>query len=369
VDVCHTVGAVLAIALAGCSGSTPQPPAKEGASDLPKGGVVLYTIGVSSDPYGDSRPNGFGVATRIVGGKLERVELRGRQLGWFGGAEWLDRGSILVHRSAPPLRRPVIFRLVGERLERSHLAGFTSGTANRRSPDGELLALEPPAPCKPDQASVFRCYRGGGRIYVAGRDGSERRFVAKGTEPNWTPDGRLAFYRTRRELVRGRAVILDLTSNRRTFRNRYWPNEEPLASADGRYLVARRQGAVVVTNSDGLLVRKFPTPYMVSMVAWSPRGHRLAYTTSGFPDPHELFIVDPETWERRRIFASGAPHFDWFTWSPDGRWLLLDGDEAGGWRVFSAKTGKQVRVLPRLGGRPLWCCPVNDYDALVGRSS
>jgi hypothetical protein len=50
-----------------------------------------------------------------------------------------------------------------------------------------------------------------------------------------------------------------------------------------------------------------------------------------------------------------------------GRYLL-DGAKAGGWRLFSATTGNQIRRLPRLGGRPLWCCPVNAYDALGQRS-
>lgn len=363
---------IAAVGLAGClSGSGPEKPTVAGElrRPLPKDGSVLYTIGISTDPYGNSRPNGFGVARGITDEKLNKVELRSSEFGWFGGAEWLDRGQILAHRSAPPLRPPVIFRFASGRLTRSHLAPFVSGTTYRWSPDRELLALEPPAACKRGQASLFSCYRGSGRIYVARRDGSAKHLVAKGTAPSWTPDGRLAFYRTWRELTRGRAVILDYTSGRQTFRDRYWAYEEPLVSADGRYLAARRQGKVVVTNSDGRLVREFPTPYLVSMVAWAPRGHRLAYTTSGFPDPHELFIVDPETWERTRIFVSGAPHFDWITWSPDGKSLLLDGDEAGGWRVFSAQTGDQIRLLPRLGGRPLWCCPVNDYDALVGRSN
>jgi WD40-like Beta Propeller Repeat len=368
VEVCRAAIAFAAISLVGCAGSsTPEKPLAEGRAGLiPKGGAVLYTIGVSTDPYGADRPNGFGVASGLVAGKLEQIEVRSDEYGWFGGAEWLDRGRILVHRKAPPLRPPVIFRYARGRLERSHLAPFVSGTAYRWSPDRKLLALEPPAPCKPGQASLFRCYRGSGRIFIARRDGSQKRLVAKGTSPDWTSDGHLVFYRTRREWARGRAVILDLASGRRTFRDRYWVNEEPLASADGRYLADRRGGEgrtmLVVTQADGRVVRTFSTPYIVSMLAWSPRGHRLAYTTSGFPDPHELFLVDPSAGTRRRILVTGARHFDWVTWSPDGRWLLLDGDEAGGWRIFSAKTGKQVRLLPRLGGRPLWCCPVNDAD-------
>jgi hypothetical protein len=364
-----------AITLAACDGSSPpEKPLPEGrAGVIPKSGAVLYTIGISTDPYGDDRPNGFGVATGIVAGKLEKVEVRSRELGWFAGAEWLDRGEILVHRKAPPLRRPVIFRFEPGRLERSRLAPFVSGSAYRWSPDRTLLALEPPAPCKPGQASLFQCYRGSGRIFVAMQDGSQRRLVAKGTSPDWTPDGRLVFYRTRRDWAHGRAVILDISSGRRTSEDRYWVNEEPLASANGRYLVdyrhANKRTAVVITQADGRIVKTFSTPYIVSMVAWSPRGHRLAYTTSGWPAPHELFLVDPARGNPKRVFVSGARHFDWITWSPDGRWLLLDDEEAGGWRVFSARTGEQVRLLPRLGGRPLLCCPLNAYDALGERSS
>lgn len=334
---------------------------------------MLYTIGISTNPYGDNRPNGFGVAVGLVGRTLEQVELRSREYGWFGGAEWLDRGRILVHRRAPPLRRPAIFRVLPGRLERSGHAPFLAGTGYRWSPDRKLLALEPPAPCKPRQTTLFQCYRGGGRIFLARGDGSQRRLVARGTSPSWTPDGRLVYYRTRRDWARGRAVVLDLASGRRTFRGHYWPSEEPLESADGRYLVdrvgAKEHTLIVITHADGRTARVFSTSLIVSMLAWSPRGHRLAYTTSGFPDPHELFLVDPSTGGRRRIFVSGARHFDWVTWSPDGRWLLLDGDEAGGWRVFSAASGAQVRLLSRLGGRPLWCCPVNEYDALGQRSS
>jgi len=356
--------AALAIALgvSGCFGSTANDPPSADRVD-----AVLYTIGISTDPYGVSRPNGFGVVSGLASGGLRKAEVRSRKYGWFSGAEWLDRGRILVHRRAPPMRRPALYRVVDGKLERAGLAPFVSGSAYAWSPD-QRLAIEPPAPCEPRQASLFECYRGSGRISVTG---PSQRIELKGTGPDWRRDGRLVFYRTQGDLDRGRAIILDIATGHTERRARYWLNEEPLASPDGRYLADRtgipNGSGVVISDANGQTVRTFPTPYIVSTVAWSPRSDRLAYTTSGFPDPHELFLIDLPGGERRRIFVSGAPHFDWITWSPDGKWLLLDGDQAGGWRLFFAATGEQVRRFPRLGGRPLWCCPVNKYDALTGR--
>jgi putative RecB family exonuclease len=45
------------------------------------------------------------VASGLAEGTLRRAEIRSREYGWFGGAEWVDRRRILVHRRAPPLRR------------------------------------------------------------------------------------------------------------------------------------------------------------------------------------------------------------------------------------------------------------------------
>ena len=359
-----TALAAIALGVGGCFGpSTANDPPSADRVD-----AVLYTIGISTDPYATSRPNGFGVASGLATGELRKTEVRTREYGWFSGAEWLDRGRILVHRRAPPMRRPGLYRVVDGKLEPVGIAPFVSGSAYAWSPDYQRVAIEPPAPCEPRQASLFECYRGSGRISVTG---PSQRIVVKGTGPDWRRDGRLVFYRTQRDLNGGRATILDVVTGRTERRARYWLNEQPLASPDGRYLADRtgieNASGVVISDVNGHTVGTFPTPYIVSMVAWSPRGNRLAYTTSGFPDPHELFVVDLPSGERRRIFVSGAFHFDWITWSPDGRWLLLDGDQAGGWRLFSAATGKQAHRFRRLGGRPLWCCPVNKYDALTGR--
>jgi Tol biopolymer transport system component len=150
----------------------------------------------------------------------------------------------------------------------------------------------------------------------------------------------------------------------------------PRWSADGRYLAAIVSGewpknanavmGIVIAEAGGRPLRVLTSPYVISMFAWAPSGQRLAYTTSGFPDPHELFVVDGPTARPRPLFTTGARHFDWITWSPDGRFLLLDDENRNSWRLVRATSSRKPLALPRLGGRPLWCCPVNAYATRNG---
>ncbi len=101
--------------------------------------------------------------------------------------------------------------------------------------------------------------------------------------------------------------------------------------------------------------------------------HQLAWTTSGFPNPHELFVLDHPTGTPHKLFGTSDRHFDWITWSPDGHHLLLDDANAGfdparpgrrppgRWRLLDTQAGDTVRTFPGLGGAPIWCCPANNY--------
>ncbi len=327
--------------------------------------AILYSIGISTDPHGTSRPRGFGVVTGIASGGLARTEVRTPEYRGFPGVDWFDRGRIIVARRGRPSRRSAIFSYSPSGLVRDGFAPFPGGSEYKWSPDRRWIAFAPPAPplsCAPERS--IRCYQSGVRISVTRADGSGRHRVATGVLGGWTRQGRLAFYRTGQAWTRGDATLLDIRTGKRTLRRHFWTDQQPIQSADGRYFASLRgiknRTRISILRSDGHVVQTMTTHYNVSMLAWSTRGHLLAYTTSGFPSPHQLFVVDPGR-DRRKILATGAAHFDWITWSPDGRWILLDGAEYGGWRLFSARTGRQVRLLPRLGGRPLWCCPVNEY--------
>jgi Tol biopolymer transport system component len=179
----------------------------------------------------------------------------------------------------------------------------------------------------------------------------------------WTPDGRLLLFTgTGAQFSPGRFVALDLRSGRRTdvlssqqlsayAHARDAQLGDLVYSADGRYLAAlawlpgnRGVGirAIVIATKGGRIVRFITSTDLIWMFAWSPHGHELAYTTSG-----------------------------WVTWSPDDRWLLFDNEDLGEWDLLRLVGHRQVRLLdaatvptrrlPRLGGQPLWCCPQERY--------
>jgi Tol biopolymer transport system component len=150
-------------------------------------------------------------------------------------------------------------------------------------------------------------------------------------------------------------------------------------SADGQYVAALAQlpgnggvgvRAIVIAKAVGPIVRVVTSRDVISMFAWSPLGNELAYTTSGFPAPHELYVLDTPQTKAWRVLSQ-APHFDWVTWSPDARWLLIDNEMLSEWELLHLvghKTAPPLggasvptRRLPRLGGMPLWCCPADHY--------
>lgn len=368
------------VAAAGCSG---------GGFETEPGptNAILYTVGASTQPYGrPAAPRGFGIVSRIGSEDSETVEVHGRGLGSFAGATWIDDRRILVPRGAPPFRAPWIYRFDERRVERIGPSPLPPlHTKQAWSPDGRLIASEPIAPCKPSQKALWECYRQPGRVFVQRADGSGRRRVVTGGHFNgWTPDGGLLVTDLN---FHAPYEVLDVRSGERTLPlsaarvaalagRRRVHLDAPRWSADGRYLAAIVTGnwpagahvsmGIVIAAADGRPLRLVTSPYVIPMFAWSPRGHRLAWTTSGFPDPHELFVLDEPAADPVRRFVTRARHFDWFTWSPDARWILVDDASADAWRLLRSSGQGHVRTLPRLGGLPLWCCPVNAYALREG---
>jgi hypothetical protein len=345
-----TVALLSLLVLTACSDKS-QPQA--GPTD-----AVLYTIGLSTDPYGESAPAGFGIATDLLG-QIDKDEVRAQGLGGFVGAQWVESNLIVVPRPAPPIQRPALYRYDGG-LEAAGAAPVPGAANFDWSPDRHLFAYEPVTRCRRGQPSTYACYRSSGKLFVVGRDGADRRKVRSGHLLGWTPDGRLAYFANYR-LATPRAFDPATGSTGPVLPG--WQGLPlPAWSADRRYVAAITEEGLVVARAEGRVVQRITSKLTISMLAWSSVGNRLAFTTSGSPDPHQLFVVDPPGRKPRLLYATGDMHFDWVTWSPDGRWLLLDEEHMKRWLLLRTDRSGERRSLPRLGGRPLWCCPVNSFQ-------
>lgn len=347
--------------------------------------LVLYGIGVSTDPHGaSSAPTGFGVATGLISGPPTRDEVED-PIWCSSEVEWLEQGAILVPRrdGSSPCADVSVFRFPEGHLVESDPAltvPFDDVWRAAWSPNLSLVAFEP------SELMADGGIRPSGVIMVSDPQGEDQREIVRGHLAGWTADGRI-LYSTGLlfEFVTGDYMAVDPATGDASIvlpRDKLasWLKDpdvtmsKPAWSADGRYLATRvrlspsqeaLQAVVVAEAATGNFVEAFTSPYAISMLAWSPNDHRLAYTTSGFPTPHEIFVVSLADDEERLLF-SASRHFDWITWSPDGQWLLLDDEESGHWRLLDPEMQVQEILAPRLGGRPIWCCPVNSYSAGFG---
>lgn len=197
-------------------------------------------------------------------------------------------------------------------------------------------------------------------IYTMNSDGSGRREVVEGRQPDWSPDDRFIAFETVTSPSQ-LAVVEVATGEVERLTDGAIPNRAPSWSPEGRRLVymtqvrSRWQLAIldldtgqrkVITTSN--VDKRFP--------AWSPDGELIAYNTlteEGNAD--QVWVVTASGEEARQLTEvgrNGRP-----AWSPDGRFLVFNGNRDGRWLIFRMnRDGSNQFSLTSEGadGRPDW---------------
>ena len=165
--------------------------------------------------------------------------------------------------------------------------------------------------------------------------------------PSWSPDGARILF-THGSVVSNLDIYVMDADGSNITRLTEHPERDQRAtwSPDGSQIafVSQRDGSVAIwlmeANGDG--VRKLVDGREPS---WSPDGARLAFTSSQLAGNDEIYLIDVDGSNRRRI--TDQKRFDWFpVWSPDGGRLAFNSERAGGQELMiaSVNSGRQARI-------------------------
>jgi len=239
----------------------------------------------------------------------------------------------------------------------------------------ELVAMEPNGKIHWKLARAHRIegprwsYEGFRIAYYSGRslrivngDGTGDHLLVRGVSPGplaWEPGTHVLAYVNRG----GEIQVANVDKRNRTVTIRTPGAPRQLAwTPDGKRLVAVEDHAIDVLWQRGPLIRDLERgPARVVAASISPDGGSIAFveTHAGRSSLQVTGILGGPTGP----ILSGAGSFAGVFWSPDGRWLLLDGKSADQW-LFIRRPLKKLVTVSNIRGNfgpaaePAgWCCP------------
>jgi hypothetical protein len=270
-----------------------------------------------------------------------------RKLGPYDDAQWSPHGLYVIATRGNELAALDVDKGVRWTLARRHV---NSPRWEGTKTDTRIAYLTP-----------------AGLRVVAG-DGTGDRLLAAGVAgvpPAWQP----AQMHTVAYVTANRSVVLrNADTEAVLWRAPLQAVPQSLAwSSDGRLLAAVSPQRIEVLSADGKVARVISTlSGTFKEAAFRPGGHQLAISI-GYTARSETKLLNVDRPGSARLLFAGPGSFGDITWSPNGRWLLVDWPTANQWvflrgsRVHAvANIREEFRrvddVVPSLSFANRWCC-------------
>lgn len=209
--------------------------------------------------------------------------------------------------------------------------------ANASLPTAAPTLTLPPRPTEAHGGTiVFTCSRGNfNQICMVRADGQNLQLLtntafAHNYYPAFAPGGQMVVFASNRNGTFDLYLLILESGNLSQLTNRIGNVLSPSFSPDGQKIVFANRAAegptsIWVIDKGGTNPKLlYPAPNNVVAVAWSPDGSTIAYAMSlDQPKEFEIFLMNPDGTNHRRISQGLLGIGGSLAWSPDSRYLLI----------------------------------------------